>query len=95
MQGRRNNYKCIEQVWYYECIDWCLYQVVLFFIFCKDDSEMLKAFDKTIKFFHVLQRNVTAATPPPPPPPPPPPRTHKRTYDVSRGHNRTLLPLGK
>ena len=80
MQGRRNNYKCIEQVWYYECIDWCLYQVVLFFIFCKDDSEMLKAFDKTIEFFHVLQRNVTA----------------KRTYDVSRGQNRYVrLPLGK
>ena len=50
------------------------------FIFCKDDSEMLRlSGEKTIEFFHdVLQRNVTAATPPPP----------KRTYDVSRGQNR-------
>jgi hypothetical protein len=34
--------------------------------FCKDDSKMLKAFEKTHEFFHdVLQRNVTAANPPP------------------------------
>ena len=57
----------MEQVWYYECIVWCLYQVVFFFIFCKDGSEMLyMAFEKAIEFFHdVLLRNVTAAPPPP------------------------------
>ena len=38
-----------------------------FFIFCKDNSEMLRLAKKTIEFFHdVLQRNVTAANPPPP-----------------------------
>ena len=37
-----------------------------FFIFCKDNSEMLRLAKKTIEFFHdVLQRNVTAANPPP------------------------------
>ena len=57
-----------------------------FFIFCKDDSKMLRLSKKTIEFFHdVSQINVTAATPPPPPSPPP---TPKRTYDVSRGQNR-------
>jgi hypothetical protein len=66
MQRSRNHLECIEQAWIYKCIDQCLYQVTFFFIFCKDDSKMLKAFD----FFHdVLQRNVTAVTPPPPPPP--------------------------
>jgi hypothetical protein len=48
-----------------------MYRLVLvssfFLIFCKDNSEMLKAFEKTIEFFHdVLQRNVTAANTPPP-----------------------------
>ncbi len=56
-----------------------------FFIFCKDDSEMLRLSKKTIEFFHdVLQRNVTAANPPNP----------KRTYDVSRRQTRyVMLPL--
>ena len=56
-----------------------------FFIFCKDDSEMLRLLKKIIEFFHdVLQRNVTAASPP----------TPKQTYDVSRGQNRYVrLPL--
>ncbi len=58
-----------------------------FFIFCKDNSEMLRLVKKTIEFFHdVLQRNVTAANPP----------TPKRTYDVSRAQNRHVrLPLWK
>ena len=60
----------IEQVWYYECIDWCLYQVVFFFIFCKDDSKMLRLSKKLSNFsmMTVLQRNVTAANPPSQPP---------------------------
>ena len=49
----------IEQVWYYECIDWCLYQVVFFFIFCKDDSEMLRLSKKTIEFFHDVSRETS------------------------------------
>jgi hypothetical protein len=62
---------------------WCLYQVVFFFIFCKDNSEMLRLSKKLSNFsmlFYsdvalgtrlVLQRNaITAAN------------------DVSRGQNR-------
>ena len=31
-------------------LDWCLYQVVFFFIFCKDDSEMLRLSKKLSNF---------------------------------------------
>ena len=46
----------------------------------------VKAFEKTIEFFHdVLQRNITAANPPPP-----------NKHDVSHGKNRYVrLPLAK
>ena len=41
------------------------------FIFCKDDSEMFKAFEKTIEFFHDVYREKSQLQPPPPPPPTP------------------------
>ena len=49
---------CIEQVWYY-CIHWCLYQVVFFFIFCKDDSEMLSLSKKLSKFSMMFYRETS------------------------------------
>ena len=55
-------------------IDFCLYRVV-FFLY--SDSEMLKAFEKTIEFFHDVYREASQLQPPP-----------NRTYDVSRGKNR-------
>ena len=68
MQGRRNNIK----VWNKDGIRMDRLVFVtscFFFIFCKDDSEMLliRLSKKTIEFSHnVLQRGVTAANPPPP-----------------------------
>ena len=47
-------------------IDCCLYRVV-FFLY--SDSEMLKAFEKTIEFFHDVYRETSQLQPPPPPPP--------------------------
>jgi hypothetical protein len=69
MQGRCNNinvYAYIEQVWYYECIDWCLYQVVFFFIFCKDDSEMLRLSKKLSNFPLMFTEKRHSCKPPPP-----------------------------
>ena len=72
----------IEQV--YECIDWCLYQVVFFFIFCKDDSEMLRLSKKLSNFSMMFAEERHSCNPHP-----------KQTYDVSRGKNRYVrLPLG-
>jgi hypothetical protein len=51
---------------YYECIDWCLYQVVYFLDILQRWFRNVKAFEKTIEFSRdVLQRNVTAANPTP------------------------------
>ena len=50
MQGRRNNIHVYAGMVYYECFDWFLYQVVFFFIFCKDDSEMLRLSKKLSNF---------------------------------------------
>jgi hypothetical protein len=57
-----NNIKCIriEQVWCYECIDWCLYQVVFsLFYTLQRWLRNVKAFEKTIEFFHDVYRETS------------------------------------
>ena len=68
------NIKCIriEQVWCYECIDCCLYQVVFsLFYTLQRWFRNVKAFDKTIEFFHDVYRETLQLQPTTPPPPPP------------------------
>jgi hypothetical protein len=44
----------------YECIDWCrLYQVDYFFIFCKDDFEMLRLSKKLSNFSMMFYRETS------------------------------------
>ena len=52
------------------------------FIFCKDDSEMLRHSKKLSNFSMMFTEKCHSCNPPPPPP--------KRTYEVSRGKNRYM-----
>jgi hypothetical protein len=42
---------------------------LFFFIFCKDDSEMLRLSKKIIELFHDVYREMSQLQLPPPPPP--------------------------
>jgi hypothetical protein len=63
MQGRRNNINVYRTGMVLRMYRLVFVSSCFLFIFCKDDSEMLRlSGEKTIEFFHdVLQRNVTAA----------------------------------
>ena len=55
-----------RRLWYYECFEWCLYQVVFYFIFCKDDSEMLRLSKKLSNFPMMFTEKRHSCKPPPP-----------------------------